>query len=87
MFLGRHMDGPNLNWFDKIHQHPPSNTILSHIPSFSPHLSDQVTKEELDCAIKKTDHNKTNADPDGFHPKLIKYSKPYYIFYFCIFLT
>ena len=30
---------------------------------------------ELDCAIKIADHNKTNTEPDGLHPKLIKYSK------------
>ena len=79
MFLGQHLDDPNLDkeWHDKISQHPTTNPILSHISSFfSPHLSDKITKCELDCAVKTTDQNKTNADPDGFHPKLIKYSKP-----------
>ena len=79
MFLGQHLDDPNIDkeWHDKISQHPTTNPILSHISSFfSPHLSDKITKSELDCAIKTTDQNKTNADPDGFHPILIKYSKP-----------
>ena len=81
MFLGQHLDTASLDkeWHDKILQHPPSNPKPSHISSFSsPKLSTQITKEELVRAINSTDHTKTNSDPDGFHPKLIKLSKPFF---------
>jgi hypothetical protein len=79
LFLGQHLDINTLdkNWYHQIMEGKSNIDKPSQVSSvFSIELSSKITKEELDCAIKSTDQNKSNADPDGFHPKLIKSSKP-----------
>ena len=79
LFLGRHLDINTLdkNWYHQIMEGKFNIDKPSHVSSvYSIELSSKITKEELDCAIKSTNQNKSNPDPDGFHPKLIKNSKP-----------